>query len=660
MLDKRSISCVVLGLMLSIGIWVAVPYNNFVLNNSFISDSYLPEIVVLLMFVLVLGVNPLLHRWFPAAALKPKHMALVCGMMLFASILPSNGLMRFFPHSLAFNTQQINQSPQLAPAIRDSPIPPVLFPDQIDFGHHTPVASQLVDELDPNQSIPWAAWGPVFLAWGTIIIALWTMMIGMGLMVYPQWLTVERLTFPLLRVYHAMLGSQTPDAAFPPVFTARLFWIGCASVLFIHSINGLHIFTDQSFPDFPLAWNISSILTEGVWQYTPAFLKNTRIYFLFIGLAYFMPNRYGFSIWFIVLVFGLFNMYAQMYLPTFDPVVFYDQSAGALIAMAIGVAWVGRRHHLRVMLAAVGFKSLDAQHANDALAGRLFLGGLIVMFGWFIWAGVGLLWAAIFVLLALIIMLMVSRIVAETGITYIWIIPLTASKIAGLLPSKLTTVASAFFQEAHYLLVNRASALSAAAMTVLAIGLSPHATPRAQRGMAGLGIGILLLGLIVCGAVHLDMGYHFASSLDGLNTPITGRGTELMTLDSVKNVIAGRVTGLDFPQLRVMLAGAAVSGGLLLLCARFPAWPLHPIGLLFVHSSIGIRLFMSLFIGWLIKNLLIQYGGARFYRLAMPFFLGLILGEILANALWILVPVIQILMGTDPRDIQRMVIFQYT
>ena len=37
---------------------------------------------------------------------------------------------------------------------------------------------------------------------------------------------------------------------------------------------------------------------------------------------------------------------------------------------------------------------------------------------------------------------------------------------------------------------------------------------------------------------------------------------------------------------------------------------------------------------WVIKGLVLRYGGLRLYRQWMPFFLGLILGDYLAGALW--------------------------
>ena len=40
---------------------------------------------------------------------------------------------------------------------------------------------------------------------------------------------------------------------------------------------------------------------------------------------------------------------------------------------------------------------------------------------------------------------------------------------------------------------------------------------------------------------------------------------------------------------------------------------------------------------WLIKGLLMQYGGPRLYQRMQPFFLGLILGNVSAGGIWFLV-----------------------
>jgi hypothetical protein len=45
----------------------------------------------------------------------------------------------------------------------------------------------------------------------------------------------------------------------------------------------------------------------------------------------------------------------------------------------------------------------------------------------------------------------------------------------------------------------------------------------------------------------------------------------------------------------------------------------------------------SIFIGWCGKRLLLRYGGAAAFRRARPFFIGLIVGEILSAGMWMFV-----------------------
>ena len=48
-------------------------------------------------------------------------------------------------------------------------------------------------------------------------------------------------------------------------------------------------------------------------------------------------------------------------------------------------------------------------------------------------------------------------------------------------------------------------------------------------------------------------------------------------------------------------------------------------------------LWPSIFIAWLLKLLLLRYGGLRAYNKALPFFFGLILGDCVIGGVWALV-----------------------
>jgi len=76
---------------------------------------------------------------------------------------------------------------------------------------------------------------------------------------------------------------------------------------------------------------------------------------------------------------------------------------------------------------------------------------------------------------------------------------------------------------------------------------------------------------------------------------------------------------------------------LIALRIRFTGWPLHPIGYAMGPSWPMIQLWFSIMVGWLMKWLILRWGGMRMFRQARPFFLGLVLGEFVVAGVWIVV-----------------------
>ena len=48
----------------------------------------------------------------------------------------------------------------------------------------------------------------------------------------------------------------------------------------------------------------------------------------------------------------------------------------------------------------------------------------------------------------------------------------------------------------------------------------------------------------------------------------------------------------------------------------------------------------SIFLSWLAKWLILRHGGLKAYRQAVPFFIGLILGEFIAGGLWSIIGIV--------------------
>ena len=98
--------------------------------------------------------------------------------------------------------------------------------------------------------------------------------------------------------------------------------------------------------------------------------------------------------------------------------------------------------------------------------------------------------------------------------------------------------------------------------------------------------------------------------------------------------------GVDWKRLFFFGAGGVVMAGLTLMRHRFAWWPLHPLGFTVASSLQIARSFLSIFIAWLAKVILLKIGGIRLYRQARPFFFGLILGYFAGTGISFLIDII--------------------
>jgi hypothetical protein len=82
------------------------------------------------------------------------------------------------------------------------------------------------------------------------------------------------------------------------------------------------------------------------------------------------------------------------------------------------------------------------------------------------------------------------------------------------------------------------------------------------------------------------------------------------------------------------LGGLIAVGALAAMRSAFLWWPLHPAGFALGISYAMNYFWLCVFVAWLAKLLVIRYGGMNAHRRAIPFFLGLILGDYTIGALW--------------------------
>ena len=81
-------------------------------------------------------------------------------------------------------------------------------------------------------------------------------------------------------------------------------------------------------------------------------------------------------------------------------------------------------------------------------------------------------------------------------------------------------------------------------------------------------------------------------------------------MDSANSAVLQRRAGhmnrpTGYSQWRHITFGAGLAGLLYWACAAMPKWPLHPVGLLLVRTWYGENAWASIFLGWLVKMVLV-------------------------------------------------------
>jgi hypothetical protein len=654
----RFLVALVVGLAGAAFIWVVAPFNNVLLGLGWVSDSYLPIAALFVMLVLVLGVCPLL-RWIrPGLALSQSQLAVIFGILLVASVLPGQGLLHQFPYALAGVPVETSQNRSLAGAYQAQHIPPSLFPDSIEFGAETPQVSYFTRGAG-GQPIPWGAWVGPLLAWAPFLVGLWLMTIGLALAVLPQWRRNERLAFPLLTLQEALIEPPGEGRLWAPLFRSRLFWIAAGAVFGLHLLSGLHAADPEAVPAIPLHWSLGGLYTEGILRRVPPWIARGQIYFILVGTAYFMSSRVGFSIWFFVIAYAIYGIIGGEYVPGFAGLAgVRDHRIGAMFVMTGVILWLGRAHWRRILQCM--FRP-PRSHADgrEALAGWMVLLGSAGVFAWMVaLMGVQWWWASWYTAYILMVSLLICRLVAETGMPFLRIddggsvpfVRLIGANLARAGGLRWLSGASLYMQSLISMLVTFASRVHASVMGCHGLALEEASGERRQGRLALVFVAVLAIGLVACGAVHLDIAYRNSQTLQGTGQPInsgatgslSAAGWDLIRL-GIGQVNVSDVNSPDRADRGVghLLLGMALAGALSWLCLRSPRWPLHPVGLLIVSTHYGNWGWPSIFLGWGAKSLILRYGGARAYRQARPAFLGLIVGEVFASAFWCIEPALR-------------------
>jgi hypothetical protein len=105
------------------------------------------------------------------------------------------------------------------------------------------------------------------------------------------------------------------------------------------------------------------------------------------------------------------------------------------------------------------------------------------------------------------------------------------------------------------------------------------------------------------------------------------------TFSRLANLIANP-TQPDFSILNQIGFGLIFTTFLMIMRRRFLWWQFHPVGYAVASGWSMSWMWFSVFLGWLGKTIILKGGGLKSHRKAVPFFLGLILGQFIIGSIW--------------------------
>lgn len=651
----RSLS---VGTLAVIAVCALTPLNDYVTYaDASLAAGFLPLIAVLILFVLVVGVNPLLYRLAPRHALTSPELAVVLVMTLVSCSIPNWGLMRFFIPTPVAPFHIGGADDAFWRAFTDMGLPRWLFPvADAESGRNATVVRWFYSRVPEDEAIPFGAWIVPLLAWGVFIAAMFATLVALARIVLEQWAVNERLPFPLVQVQAALIEGPQRGRALNQLFRTPSLWIALGGVFVIDLLIGLNAY-DARWPAIPLKYDFNGIFSEEPLFFLRPETKSAMVSFMIVGVTYFIRSRAAFSLWAIYLACNVVDVLHGMRQGEMPPGAWQDQHLGACAAFVLAILWIGRQHWARVLKSAVRFDGVDRGYRRMVWIALL---GIIVMMAWLLFMGVQFWLAALIVVFILTAHLVVARVVAETGLPF-YRSGIAVSQVYRMFPATAFSARDIYFAGVFTVLGPTGSRDSITTFTQQGIAAHDNVSagpgsPGTQRGLGFVIAWALLIGAVVAAPVTLWCQYSFPTPSALETRPARNFfGAEYIQKRDVVNPFndhaRGRLQARQHSGPLHIGIGFGVTALLQFASLRWAAWPLLPVGYVASYGAFIENAWFSIFIGWLAQRVVVRLGGASLFQRARPIFVGIIFGEALAAGLWLLINAILVMNGYEGKSV---------
>ena len=612
-----AVLCVAIGLL---GPW-GIAFNYFWLGFNPSSPGAL-----FFFFCMSFVVNGIFRGLRLGAGLSRADLVLIYCMLMMAVTVPTWGLISILIGTLVYPFYYASPENNYSELFFDS-IPSWIVPQDFD------AIKGYYEGLSKGESIPWEAWIEPLSHWLAFALALGFMLICLSTLLHRQWSVHERLTYPMVQLPQSMIDMGGESASrLAPFFHNRWMWLGFSIPFAILSFNAFSHY-------YPF---ISPIQFSGSIPLFGQLQLPFKLVLAWVGFFYLVNLEITFSIWFFYVLskieeglFGQLGIISNQQLSAYEysqPPDITHQGTGAVIVLVLVGLWTARIHLLEIARK-LWHPGRGVDDSEELLRYRTALGGflasLLFLGGWLWRSGVPAVIVPVLLVISVIFFILVARVVAAGGVASArspivpayFIISGMGTSILGI--KGLVALNFSFIWQGE----SRTSPMVACANGLKLAEMIPGSKTRLFWGL----MLALLCSMLAAIYITMELAYTYGAMNLSLIHRAGYHGWPY---------IGATIISMPDASLRGWLftgIGAAAQVVLIWAQHRWFWWPFHPIGFAIAVGWLTSQIWPSALIAWLLKLVILKFGGVQLFQRAKPFFLGLILGEVSVQGFWALI-----------------------
>ncbi len=607
--------------------FVLVPFVAYAASNAFSSHIFSLIVGPIAALIVLVALNALLRRVLPRAEFSQADLIVAFSIAWVAGAAGAEWATISHPpmHSFALQAGQ-------DPLIREKMLPNL--PEWLAV--HDP--KQVQDMASGGLGIDHVVSKlPIFLP----KYLAWTLIMGLGLgamlclnsLMRGAWCKTERLTFPLIQLPVAMAENGGKGG----MWRSRPMWIAFAIMFGIDMLNGFN-YLYPNLPSVPVKEyvNLANLFPDPPLSNMGMFSISLYPFMAAVGLL--IPSDLLFSL----ILFFLIRKFTHVALAangipqhTFSgtaispgPPYFDEQTWGAVLAIFLGALWYARGYVKQV----VSDIRSGAQSDDGGIRHRWTFVGLLVCFAGLVYVGtlgdLPVPWLILYVGLILVFAAVISRLRAQLGPPTHEFAYLSANSfMTRFFGNGWITDKQATFLSTVFFPFNRLSRTHPAPYQLEAIKM----TKDEKLAQKPIFWSILIASVLAFGLAYFFLHVQAYRTGNTNNWPEHTAAFRALTEDR---------HGPDPVGIGMTVFGFLFVFALDAIRFRIPGFPVHPGGYV-LSMNFGVDYYwFGLLLALIVKSAVTRYGGLPGYARLRNVAFGILLGEYLAETIWMVMALV--------------------